>query len=511
MTVPKSDEPNEGDQSPGRFLRKIAKSLQSTGQKLQGQPAEQEAFGNVLLPSFPNLFGCASHRPASTHFLRWNQPLHPDYEFRRTIDQGRAWSLSLDTSYDDVTYVIIDLSWASNTLRELGVAINDVPLVAVQTWLDLKALAATDDCTRCHARLDQFDELVITHLTGDERDLNADLPPAPKLRWSDPPSDIAHSVLADLHARSILGESITVLEGTAEWDLLSGAPTYLQLLLTNEGSLKIEARKDFSYWKKEIDQPRVERLLAVGFSEASGFGNFEILHGPDPLGLFHQDLLTEAITAFVEVYEPRPTKIKIERIEGASPFESQFGSTNYPFFQRLIDRMSRPDLLAASTERLNEFESSDDTSLLELVETISPAFARIIKLAHLDELVDYLDDLLILAPVGSEESMREMADDPLASLEDLSDFVLRHIIRTSDMRERFVQDEDRPASEFLLQIQSLAHEQLLLGTEDDVPTSVNGIQLDGDTALEADNGVVFSFPGRIDPPALPGLVIPKLN
>jgi hypothetical protein len=173
--------------------------------------------------------------------------------------------------------------------------------------------------------------------------------------------------------------------------------------------------------------------------------------------------------------------------------------------------MSRPDLLSASTERLNELESSDDTSLLDLLETISPSFSRIIKLAHLDELVDYLDDLLILAPVGFEESMREMADDPLASLEDLSDFALRHIIRTSDMRERFVLDEDRPANEFLLEIQSLAHERLLLGTEDDVPSSINGIPLDGDAALEADNGVVVPYPGWIDPPALPGLVIPKLD
>jgi hypothetical protein len=118
---------------------------------------------------------------------------------------------------------------------------------------------------------------------------------------------------------------------------------------------------------------------------------------------------------------------------------------------------------------------------------------------------------MILAPVGFEESMREMADDPIASLEDLSDFVLRHIIRTSDMRERLIQNEDLPPDQFLLTVQSLAHEQLLLGTEDDVPTSVNGIPLDGDAALEADNGVVVPFPGRIDPPALPGLVIPDLN
>ena len=43
-------------------------------------------------------------------------------------------------------------------------------------------------------------------------------------------------------------------------------------------------------------------------------------------------------------------------------------------------------------------------------------------------ILGYLDDLLILAPVGFEESMRAMADDPLASLEDLSDFALRHIL-----------------------------------------------------------------------------------
>jgi hypothetical protein len=51
----------------------------------------------------------------------------------------------------------------------------------------------------------------------------------------------------------------------------------------------------------------------------------------------------------------------------------------------------------------------------------------------------------------------------------------------------------------------------LLGTEDDVPTSVNGISLDGDAALEADNGVVVPFPGWIDPPALPDFVVPELD
>jgi hypothetical protein len=465
----------------------------------------------ILVPGFPNLFGCASHQPASTRFLRWNQPLHIDHGFRRTIDQGRAWSLSLDTSYDDATYVVIDLSWASNTLRALGVAINEVPLVAVQTWFDSETLTATDECSLCRARLFQLDDLVMAHLTGDEQEMKVDLPPAPELRWSDSPEKIAGEVLSDLQARSILGESITVLEATAEWDLLSGAPTYLQLLFSADGELRIEARKDFSFWETEIDEPRIDRLRAAGFSESSGFGNFEILHGPDPLGLFHQDLLAESITAFLDVYEPRRKKINIVRIEGASPFESRSGSTNYPLFQRLIDRVARPDLLSASVKRLNELESSDDTSLLELVESISPAFARIIELAHLDELVDYLDDLLILAPVGFEDSMREMAADPLASLEDLSDFVLRHIIRTSDMRERFIQDNDLPSDQFLLSVQSIAHEQLLLSTQDDVPAAVNGIPLDSDAALEADNGVVVAFPGWIDPPPVPELVVPDLN
>jgi hypothetical protein len=98
MTVPNSDEPNRDDQSSGRFLRKIAKSLQSTGQKLQSQPAEQEPFGNVILPNFPNLFGRSRHRPTSIELLRWNEPLSPKYELGRTVDHGRAWSISVDDS-----------------------------------------------------------------------------------------------------------------------------------------------------------------------------------------------------------------------------------------------------------------------------------------------------------------------------------------------------------------------------------------------------------------------------
>jgi hypothetical protein len=98
MTVPNSDEPNRDDQSSGRFLRKIAKFLRLTGQKLQGQPAEQELLGNVLLPNFPNLFGCSRHRPTSIDLLGWNEPLSPKYEFRRTVDHGRAWSISVDDS-----------------------------------------------------------------------------------------------------------------------------------------------------------------------------------------------------------------------------------------------------------------------------------------------------------------------------------------------------------------------------------------------------------------------------
>ena len=512
MTTSNNDDSPNPERKPSSWRRSLSKALRSTGKRLQGESGSVDSTdGHALFASFPNLFGCASHQPASTRLLQWNEPLHPTHEFRRTIDQGRAWSLSLDTSYDDVTYVIIDLSWASNTLRELGIAINEVPLVAVQSWYDLKALTATDDCRLCRARLDQLDELVLAHLTGNEEDLKADLPPEPKLRWSDPPSGIAKVVLADLHARSILGESITVLEATAEWDLLSGAPTYLQMLLTNEGALRIEARKDFSYWKKEIDPERVDRLLAAGFSDETGEGNFEILHGPDPLGLFHQDLLTDAITAFVDVYEPRPKKINIQRIEGASPFESRLASTNYSFFQRLIDRMARPDLLSASIERLNETGSDNDDSLFECVQQLSPEFARLIALAHLDELTDHLDDLLILAPVGIDDSLRAMAADRLASPEDWSDFVLRHILRMSDLRLRFLQSDDLAEDEYLLEVENLAHEQVLLKTRDDEPIAVNGIALDSSRAFETDNGVVVPLLGRIDPPPLPGLVVPKLN
>ena len=169
------------------------------------------------------------------------------------------------------------------------------------------------------------------------------------------------------------------------------------------------------------------------------------------------------------------------------------------------------EILSASRERLGEFDNPIEILLLELIETVSPEFARIIKLAHLEEFINTMDELIVLAPVGFDARMRDMANDPFASPEDLSDFVLRHVIQTSNMRERFIENEDRPPNQVVLDVQSLAHEQLLVGTEDDVPTSVNGVPLDSDAALEADNGVVVPYPGWIDPPILPGLVIPNLN
>ena len=502
---------DESDHTPSSWRRNVAKGLRGLGRRLNGTDKALGHRETILVPGFPDLFGCFLHRPDEVEFLPWNQPLHPDFEFRRTIDHGRAWSLSLDASYDEVTYIVIDLTWAANTLREMGVVISEVPLLAVQTWRNFDDLAVADGCQLCSARLFQLDDLLIAHLAGDLEVPQADLPPAPKLIWSDPPDVIAAGVLADLQARSILGESITVLNATAGWNLVPDAPTYLQVLLTNEGALRIEARKDFTYWKTEIDQPRVDRLLAGGFSDDSPWGNFEILHGPDPHGIFLHDLLTDAIAVFVQVYEPRSEKITIERIEGASPFEAAIGVANYPFSQRLIDRMFRSQLISASIERLDDIESPEEAPLLELVERLAPEFATIIKLAHLDELVDYLDDLMIFAPIDQDDALREMANDPLASPEDLSDFVLRHIVRSGDLRARIVEGDDTPSNEVVLDVESLAHERFVLTTRDDLPIAINGIALDCDHTLTADNGEVWGFRGRIGPPAQPGFVIPDLG
>jgi hypothetical protein len=173
--------------------------------------------------------------------------------------------------------------------------------------------------------------------------------------------------------------------------------------------------------------------------------------------------------------------------------------------------MSRPELLSATIESLNELDSPDDRSLVELVHQISPEFATIIKLAHLDELVDYLDDLLILVPTGHDEFLREMARDPLASPEDWSDFVLRHILRMSDLRLRFLEGDVYTDHELLIEVENLAHEKLLLATRDDSPVAVNGIDLDVASALDADNGTAVAFPGLLDPPDMPGLVFPDLD
>ena len=505
---------SDGGKNPSKFRKGLADGLRAPGKKIAGEIPYDESSSidneTILVSGFPNLFGCAKHKPDSTELLLWSTPLSPEFEERQTFAHGRTWSLSVDVSYEDATYVIIDLTWAANTLREMGVVISQDPLVAVQTWNDFAALTETDHCDACLARCHRLDEIFIAHFEGDEQERLADLPPVPKLRWSDPPEKIAAAVLNDLRARSILGEALTVLPATAKWDLLPDVPTFLQLALMQEGALRIEARRDFSYWKTEVDDERVNRLFAAGFSDVSPWGVFEILHGPDPHGIFHEEVLTEALIGFIEVYEPRPKKIKIERLEGPSPFETP-ADRNFPFFQRLIDRSFRMEILSASRERLSEIDNPSEILLLELIETVSPEFARIIKLAHLEEFINTMDELIVLAPVGFDERMRDMAHDPFTNPEDLSDFVLRHIIQTSNMRERFIENEDRPSNEVVLDVQSLAHEQLLIGTEDDVPISVNGVPLDSDAALEADNGVVVPYPGWIDPPILPGLVIPDLN
>ncbi len=117
------------------------------------------------------------------------------------------------------------------------------PLVAIQTWNDIASLDAIANCGPCQERLKQLDQTLIAHWSdGDEPADAGKLPRFPRLKWTDPPAIIAEAVIDDLNKRSILGQSMTVLEGTAGWDLIPKVPIYVQFCLEIGGELLIEAR-----------------------------------------------------------------------------------------------------------------------------------------------------------------------------------------------------------------------------------------------------------------------------
>lgn len=468
--------------------------------------------GVELVEEFPNLFGCRKHQPQDVTLQGWREPLFPERSARETFAHGRAWSVALD-DMDDPTKVliIVDLTWAADSLREMGVNLETQPLVALQVW-KRSDVGKIDGCGACMARLEQLDELLISHLSRDEIDA-APLPKMGRLRWDDPPTQIASEVLADLRARSILGEAMTSLEGTARWDLVPRAPVYIQFMLTLEGSLRIEMRKDFSYWRTEVDAARVSAISAAGFSVDDNPHCFEQLVGPDPLDLFHLDALTNAIATFIEVYEPKGRSIKINRLEGASPFDGEDHAHDYAVGQRMIDRLGRAELMESCSE---SFAGADDTDSLVMDVLIddAPLFAEAVILSHLDEFLDRVDDLVILAPVSSDDEIEALLEDRFTTPEEIATFVLRHVFRPSqqrgggDRRGSIQPDGDPDAP---TDIESLARELVTMRFEGSDPIEAAGVVIDPDETIGAWNGIVIPFHGLLPAPEPPPMIVPRFE
>jgi hypothetical protein len=474
----------------------------------EGEPAP----GIELISGFPNLFGCRKHQPQDVTLHLWREPLYPERSMRETFAHGRAWSVALDDMDDSTNLlVIVDLTWAADTLRDMGVNLETQPLVAIQRW-GRAAVMGIDGCKACMARLEQLDEMLISHLSKDEIEA-APLPKMDRLHWNDSPEQIATAVLEDLRARSILGEAMTSLGGTARWDLVPRAPVFIQFMLTLEGALRIEMRKDFTYWRTEMDAARVSKISAAGFSIDDNPLCFEQLVGPDPLDLFHLEAITSAIGTFVNVYEPKNRSIKIERLEGASPFNGDLRAHEYAVGQRMIDRLGRAELMESCDESLADADESDSLVMDVLLEE-APMFAEAVILAHLDEFFDRVNDLVVLAPVSSDDEIEALLEDRFTTPEEIATFVLRHVYRPSEQRRGGARrgsaepdgDPDAPTD-----IESLARERVTMRFEDSDPVEAAGVVIDPDETIGAWNGIVIPFDDLLRAPELPALIVPRFE
>jgi len=474
----------------------------------EGEPTP----GIELIKGFPNLFGCRKHQPQDVTLHLWSEPLFPERSGRETFAHGRTWSVAVDGTEDPTELlIIVDLTWAADSLRDMGVNLETQPLVAIQQWTR-SAAEKIDGCSACMSRLERLDELVITHLSKDDVPA-APLPKMDRLHWNDSPEQIATAVLDDLRARSILGEAMTSLGGTARWDLVPRAPVFIQFMLTLEGALRIEMRKDFTYWRTEMDAARVSKISAAGFSIDDNPLCFEQLVGPDPLDLFHLEAITSAIGTFVNVYEPKNRSIKIERLEGASPFNGDLRAHEYAVGQRMIDRLGRAELMESCDDELDE-EDCGELTVLDVLLDVAPTFAEAVIMAHLDEFFDRVNDLVILAPVSSDEELEEMLDDRFTTPEELAVLVLRHVFRPSEQRrgaevrgsEEADADPDAPVN-----IESLARERLAMRFDGATPTEVEGITTFPDEAVTGSNGIVIPFDDLLRAPELPALIVPRFE
>lgn len=461
-----------------------------------------------LPEGFPDLFGCRRHRPDGVDVLLWHEPLVDDHWSRMTVASGLGWTIAFDRDESAGTVVIVDCSWAANGLRDLGVDLTRTPVVAVQRWADASRLADMDECPACEERLHGLDALLREHWSDGLADDDTRLPSFPKLKWTDPPAEIAAIVLTDLRARSVVGEAMTVLEATAGWDLVPKAPVYVQFRLGLEGELQIEARKDFAYWDVVVDEERTAMFSAAGFSVDGPYG-FEMLLGPDPHDLSHRDAIESAVRTAIDVFRPRRRRIRVERITGASHIDGPLSAHEYGVGQRRIDRIGWPDLLDAADRRLDD--AGDGERLYDVLERRHPAFAEIVALAHLDEYFERMDDLRVLVPDDLDDIVNGIEGD-LLTAEDLVAFVFRHCFRWSQQRVIVDRADDAEIDPDVIVIETVGHERFAARLHDGELVEIGGFTVRPEADDTCVNGSFAVLHGRLEaPPPPPPFVVPDLG
>ncbi len=470
----------------------------------------------VALPDrLPDLLGCRRHRPVEVRLLPADAVLWRELGWRETIVHGMAWSLSIAQTADGGAATVVDLSWEANALRDLGVDLARDPLVAISIWTDEQAMRRALTCESCLELVGGFDDLVRAHLSaGDpEPDVDAELGELPRLRWNDDPAHIAEVVTADLHRRAILGEALISLGATAGWDLLPRAPVYLECILGLDGSLLIETRRDFAFWRTEVDAERRQLLENAGFTTPDAPDRqFEMLLGPDRTGTSHKDALTRAIDAFLAVYKPKRRTITVNRFEGAGRIDPDAQRTIWATHQRRIDRIARAELYEQCNERLDALGDAVDgmDTVFGLVLDHTDAFAEAVSRAHLDEFLDTVDDLVVLAPVDERVFAGALAD-PYCTVEDLELLVLRHTFRPGHQHNPLPpviagEPADLAAPLHAVEIELLSRDRVLAERRGNTVVRIGGKDVHLEAGRIARNGVIIPISGPIDPPPPPDLL-----
>jgi hypothetical protein len=179
----------------------------------------------------------------------------------------------------------------------------------------------------------------------------------------------------------------------------------------------------------------------------------------------------------------------------------------------MIDRLGRAELMESCDESLADADESDSLVMDVLLEE-APMFAEAVILAHLDEFFDRVNDLVVLAPVSSDDEIEALLEDRFTTPEEIATFVLRHVYRPSEQRRGGARrgsaepdgDPDAPTD-----IESLARERVTMRFEDSDPVEAAGVVIDPDETIGAWNGIVIPFDDLLRAPELPPLIVPRFE